>query len=389
MTSLSRLFRCTKQGVKSSFVAVLALCFFSLQASAATPPPPKIAAKGYVLMDFNSSQIIADKNADERLEPASLTKMMTAYIVLDELARGKIHLTDDVLISEKAWRMPGSRTFVEVDTKVSVEVLLKGMIIQSGNDASVALAEYIGGGEDVFATMMNQIADKLGMKNSHFQNSTGLPHPEHYSTATDMAILARALIHDFPEHYSWYSIKQYSYNGITQYNRNKLLWRDDSVDGLKTGHTEAAGYCLVASAKRDDMRLVSVVLGTKSEDARAVESQKLLSYGFRFFESHQLYGLGESLADIKVWKGETDSLSLGIGRTINIVIPRGEYDNLKAEMNIEPTISAPVNKGDTLGNVVVRLGDEVVAQAPLIALQDIPEAGIVQSLMDEFMLMFE
>jgi len=389
MTSISRLFRPTGQGLKSGIVAVLALCFFSLQANAATPPPPQIAAKGYVLMDFNSGQIIANKNADERLEPASLTKMMTAYIVLDELARGKINLTDDVLISEKAWRMPGSRTFVEVDTKVSVETLLKGMIIQSGNDASVALAEYIGGGEDVFATMMNQIADKLGMKSSHFQNATGLPHPEHYTTATDMAILARALIHDFPEHYSWYSIKQYSYNGITQYNRNKLLWRDDSVDGLKTGHTEAAGYCLVASAKRDDMRLVSVVLGTKSEDARAVESQKLLSYGFRFFESHQLYGLAESLAEVKVWKGETDALSLGIARTINIVIPRGEYDNLKAEMNIEPTITAPVNKGDTLGNVVVRLGDETVAQAPLVALKDIPEAGIVQSLMDEIMLMFE
>ena len=284
------------------FVSLLCATLLTLFGSAAgaaldAPPPPDIGARSFVLMDFDSGRIIAEEKAEERLEPASLTKMMTAYIVLNELQMDKIKLDDEVLISEKAWRMPGSRTFVEVGKKVPVETLLKGMIVQSGNDATVALAEYVAGGEEVFANLMNRTAEELGMTASHFVNSTGLPHDDHYTNARDMAALARALIRDFPEHYSWYSIKQFTYNGITQYNRNKLLWQDDSVDGIKTGHTEAAGYCLVSSAKRDDMRLISVVLGAKSENARARESQKLLSYGFRFYETHRLYAPLEKLTD--------------------------------------------------------------------------------------------
>ena len=367
---------------------LLALGSPTIQA-AIVPAAPDIDARGYVLIDYASGHVIAEKKANERMEPASLTKMMSAYIILDELKHKKIGLSDKVLISEKAWRMPGSRTFVEVGKRVDVETLLKGMIIQSGNDATVALAEHVAGDEAVFATMMNQTAAKLGMTGTHFVNSTGLPDPDHYTTARDMVMLARALIHDFPSHYSWYSTKKFTYNGITQYNRNKLLWRDDSVDGLKTGHTDSAGYCLVASAKRDNMRLVSVVLGAKSEDARARESQKLLNYGFRFFESHRLYAPREALTTVRVWKGEAAEVALGLAQEMIITIPRGEYDNLQATMKIQPNITAPVNKGASYGSVVVSLDGDVIAEAPLIALGDVAEGGLFQSLKDEILLMFE
>ncbi len=367
---------------------LLTLTAPALQA-AIIPAAPDIGARGYILIDYASGHVIAEKRADERMEPASLTKMMSAYIILDELKHNKIGLGDKVLISEKAWRMPGSRTFVEVGKRVEVETLLKGMIIQSGNDATVALAEYVAGDESVFATMMNQVAAKLGMEGTHFTNSTGLPDPDHYTTARDMVTLARALIRDFPKHYAWYSIKKFTYNGITQYNRNKLLWRDDSVDGLKTGHTDAAGYCLVASAKKDEMRLISVVLGTKSEDARARESQKLLNYGFRFFESHRLYAPREALTSVRVWKGDKEEVALGLAQELIITIPRGEYDNLKAAMKIQPNLTAPINKGASYGTVVVSLDGNTIAEAPLIALEDIPEGGLFQSLKDEILLMFE
>ena len=365
------------------------ISFNSAAASIDAPPPPDIAARGFLLMDYNSGHIIASEKADERLEPASLTKMLTTYIVLNELKAGKIKMQDQVLISEKAWRMPGSRTFVEVGKKVPLETLLKGLIVQSGNDATVALAEYVAGSEDVFANLMNQTASALGMNASHFINSTGLPHQDHFTTATDMAILAQALIRDFPEHYAWYSIKEFSYNGITQYNRNKLLWQDDKVDGIKTGHTESAGYCLVSSAKQDDMRLISVVLGAKSENSRARESQKLLNYGFRFFETHRLYAPHESLTEVRVWKGDREQLTLGLNKEMWITIPRGQYDNLDAAMKVTPQITAPVNKGKQYGMVEVSLNGETVATQPLVALQDVAEGGLFDRLKDEALLLFE
>lgn len=358
-------------------------------ASIDAPPAPDIAARGYLLMDYNSGHVIASKKADERLEPASLTKMMTSYVILNELNSGKISLQDEVLISEKAWRMPGSRTFVEVGKRVPVETLLKGMIIQSGNDATVALAEYVAGSEEVFANLMNQTAAALGMGASHFVNSTGLPHVDHHTNPRDMATLAQALIRDFPEHYAWYSIKEFTYNGIKQYNRNKLLWQDDKVDGIKTGHTEAAGYCLVSSAKQDEMRLISVVLGAKSENSRARESQKLLSYGFRFFETHKLYAPDETLTEVRVWKGATKNVALGLNKEMLITIPRGQYDNLKASMKVTPKITAPVNKGKQYGMVEVMLNGEAVATQPLVSLKDVAEAGLIDSLIDEALLLFE
>ncbi len=286
-------------------VCIIPLPFFTASA-AIVPDAPSVGARAYILQDFDSGRVLAEVNADERMEPASLTKIMTAYVVFEELEQGKIAMEDQVLVSEKAWRMGGSKMFIEVDTKVSVEDLLKGLIIQSGNDASVALAEFIAGDEDAFADLMNQYAVRLGMTGTHFINASGLPHPEHYTTARDTATLAAAMIRDFPELYKIHAVKEYEYNGIVQHNRNKLLWRDESVDGLKTGHTESAGYCLVASAERDGMRLISVVMGSESERSRARESIALLSYGFRFFETHRLYGALEPLTEIRIWKGEIE-----------------------------------------------------------------------------------
>ena len=379
------------RGRNAIFAVVLLAAPFAAAATTPTltPPPPDVAARGYILLDHQSGRVIAEQKAGERMEPASLTKMMTAYIVFDELAKDKIQLDDQVLISEKAWRMAGSRTFVEVDTKVPVETLLKGMIVQSGNDATVALAEHVAGAEEVFATLMNQTAQMLGLNGTHYINSTGLPDPDHYTTARDMALLAQALIRDFPDYYAWYGIKEFSYNGITQYNRNKLLWRDDSVDGVKTGHTEAAGYCLVSSAQQDDMRLIAVILGAGSENARARESQKLLSYGFRFFETHRLYAPLEPLTTVKVWKGASDELALGLSQEMYVTIPRGQYDQLKAAMKINPTITAPVDKGTELGTVEITLNDTAIAQAPLVAMIDVSEAGFFRRLMDDVWLMFE
>ena len=353
------------------------------------PNPPKLAAAGYLLQDFHSGQILAEDRADERMEPASLTKMLAAYAVIHELKSGNIKLSDQVQVSEKAWRMEGSRMFIKVNTKVSVEELLKGMIIQSGNDATVALAEYVAGSEGAFVHLMNEHARSLGMKDSHFVNSTGLPDPDHYSTPRDLAILAAAIIRQEAEFYAWYAEKKYKYNNIEQYNRNKLLWRDESVDGVKTGHTESAGYCLVASAKRKDMRLITVVMGTNSENARAQESQKLLNYGFRFFETHKLYAAMDPLKTLRVWKGESDNLALGLNRELYVTVPRGQYKELNASMTVDKEIVAPIRKGQSFGSVNVRLGDNVVAERPLVALQDIPEAGLIDRLMDEVMMMIQ
>jgi D-alanyl-D-alanine carboxypeptidase (penicillin-binding protein 5/6) len=363
----------------------------SLSATAATlvPATPKIKAKGYLLMDFNSGRILAESKSDTRMEPASLTKMLSSYVIAYELAKGSINLNDQVTVSEKAWRMQGSRMFIEVGNKVTVEQLLKGMIIQSGNDATVALAEYVAGSEDAFVSLMNQHAAELGMVDSHFVNSTGLPHKNHYTTPRDLARLAHALIRDFPEHYEWYATKKYTYNNISQYNRNKLLWRNKFVDGIKTGHTESAGFCLVASAMRDDMRLISVVLGTRSEEARAEESQKLLSYGFRFFETHRLYAANEALTKARIWKGAQEELPLGLSEDLYLTIPKGQYKNLDASMDIDVRITAPAEKGASFGKVNIKLGDEQYAQRELVALSSIEKGSLWGSLIDEIKLLFE
>lgn len=370
---------------------LLLLTLFSqlLQAAPPVPAPPKIAASGYLLLDMNSGRVLAENNADARLEPASLTKIMTAYAVFRELREGNISLDDKVLVSEKAWKMPGSRMFIEVGKRVPVRELLKGMIIQSGNDASVALAEYIAGDEATFAKLMNQHAQRLGMDHSHFVNATGLPDPEHYTTPRDIAKVTAALIREFPDYYQLYHEKEFTYNGITQKNRNRLLWRDETVDGVKTGHTEAAGYCLVSSAKRDDMRLISVVMGTDSDQARARESQKLLNYGFRFFETHKLYPAGQPLTKARVWQGEKEQVDLGLAEDLFVTIPRRQYKSLKVRSEVTPRLMAPLAKGSKAGKLVVTLEGEPVAERPLVALQDDPEGGIWRQLTDSVLLWLE
>jgi serine-type D-Ala-D-Ala carboxypeptidase (penicillin-binding protein 5/6) len=354
-----------------------------------TPTPPSINAGGYVLLDFNTGSVLAESNARTRMEPASLTKLMTAYIVFNELKNGAISQDQLITISENAWRTQGSRMFVEVNKQVRISDLLKGMIVQSGNDATVALAEQVAGSEGAFAEMMNNFAGTLHMKDSHFMNSTGMPDPQHYTTAYDLALLARALIAAFPEDYKFYSMREFTYNNITQYNRNKLLWRDDSVDGVKTGHTDSAGYCLVSSAKRDDMRLISVILGAKSDDIRVQEAQTLLNYGFRFFETHRVYGADTSLKTARAWKGGAEELPLGLAQDLYVTIPRNQYQKLNAVMNMNTTIIAPVQKGQQLGTVQITLDGKNVAERPLVALREIPAGNFAQRLSDEIRLFFE
>jgi D-alanyl-D-alanine carboxypeptidase (penicillin-binding protein 5/6) len=314
--------------------------------------------------------------------------MMTAYVADHELERGNISLKDQVLVSVKAWRTGGSRMFIREGTSVSVEELLKGIIIASGNDASVALAEHIAGSEDSFADLMNRHAERLGMNTTRFRNATGLPADGHFSSARDLATLALAIINDFPDHYALYAEKSYTYNNITQQNRNLLLWRDASVDGLKTGHTEEAGYCLVASAKQGNQRLISVVMGTDSEQARAVETQKLLTWGFRFFETYHAYSAGDVLSQVRVWMGKNNQLNIGSLTDLVMTIPRDSQKDLKAEMKVHPEIRAPIRKGDTLGNVVITLNDEVLLDRPLVALNDVEQAGFFKRLWHSIQLFF-
>ncbi len=352
------------------------------------PSPPQLAASSWILMDADSGRVLVEHNADERLPPASLTKLMTAYLVERELDRGNIALDDMVDVSEKAWRTGGSKMFIEVDTQVPVEQLLNGIIIASGNDASVAMAEYLAGGEAPFADMMNQHATRLGMNDTNFVNATGLPGDEHYSSAHDMALLAQHIINDYPEHYAIYAEKEFSFNDINQPNRNRLLWRDPSVDGLKTGWTTEAGYGLVASAKRDDMRLISVVMGTDSEEARAQETQKLLSYGFRYFETLELYEQGAVLNTPRVWGGDKNELRVGVGQDIHMTVPRTRNTELTARLDIRPDLMAPINAGDQVGTLEVRLGDEVVGERSLVALEAIEEGGIFKRLFDQVQRFF-
>ena len=346
------------------------------------PKAPSVSAKSYLLLDHNTGNVVAEKNADEPNDPASITKLMTAYIVYGALDRGDIQLSDEVLISEKAWRAIGSRMFVEVNTRVTIDELLQGLIVQSGNDASIALAEYVAGDEAAFTDLMNNAAVKLGLTNSHFTNVTGLTDEQHFMTARDIAMLSSAIISEFPEHYKRYAQKQYTYNGITQHNRNKLLWRDPSVDGLKTGHTEAAQYCLASSAKRDDMRLISVVLGAPSVEARTSNSQALLNYGFRFYESHKLYTAGQELIKKRVWYGEQEELGLGVKDDVLITIPRGRYNDLNPYLEVTSRLEAPIEANQVVGKVRVKLGEQDYAEIDLVALNAMAEGGLWRKISD-------
>lgn len=352
------------------------------------PAPPTIPAKGYLLVDYDSGRVLVSEKADERMEPASITKMMTTYIISSELRNGNIKLDDKVRISEKAWRAPGSRMFVEVNTDVSVEDLLRGIIVQSGNDATIALAEYVSGTEQAFVSTMNQYAKMLGMKNTHFVNSTGLPHKDHYSSATDLATLARAMIRNFPEHYAWYAEKEFTYNKIKQYNRNRLLWRDKSVDGIKTGHTESAGYCLVASARRNNMRLISVVLGATSQSAREKATLTLLNYGFRFYETQKLHSGSSTLVSSDLWKSESDSIAMGLKDDLYITSPRGQFKRIKTTIRYDSYIIAPINKGQRLGTVTLTLAGKEIATRPLVALHDAKEGSLWSTIIDTIKLFF-
>lgn len=352
------------------------------------PQPPVLAASSYILLDANSGEVLVEHNADEVLPPASLTKMMTSFIVTEELAYGNIKEEDRTRISVKAWKAEGSRMFIREGTYVKVGDLLKGVIIQSGNDASIALAEYISGTEDAFVDVMNQYAAQLGMINTRFKNATGLPAKGHASTARDLSKLAKHIISDHSEFYPLYKEKKFTYNNIEQSNRNLLLFWDPRVDGLKTGHTDEAGFCLVSSAVEDDMRLIAVVMGAKSERARARESQKLLTYGFRYFESHKLYDSQETLQSHRVWMGKQDELALGVKDGAYITIPRGQKGNLDVQYSIDDVIKAPVIKGMEYGHMTVSLGDKVLMDKPLIALEAIDEAGFFSRILDYIKLFF-
>jgi D-alanyl-D-alanine carboxypeptidase (penicillin-binding protein 5/6) len=378
-------------GVNSALLFLLlnSVTLKAEEIAAPTPSPPTIAATSYVLLDFNSGKVLAENHADAKLAPASLTKILTVYVVFNEIKSGRLKLDDKVTISQNAWKQEGSRMFVKVNDQVSVEDLLKGVIIQSGNDASVALAEHVAGNEATFAQMMNQHAERLGMANSHFENSDGLPSDSHYTTAKDLAMLTSALMREFPQYYPWFSQKEFTYNKITQKNRNLLLSRDQSVDGVKTGHTEEAGYCLVASALREGMRLISVVMGTKSEAARANENQTLLNYGFRFFESHRLYDGKKPIKSVRIWKGDTDNLDLGTIVDFYVTIPRQRYKDLKATVKVDEQIVAPVKEGQKLGNVTVTLQNEVIANKDLVALKTVEKGGIFRRLYDSVLMLIK
>ncbi|MBP8172307.1 MAG: D-alanyl-D-alanine carboxypeptidase [Pseudomonas sp.] len=377
----------------SLLVLLIAAPLSAALAAQATPAPPQLAAKSYVLLDAASGKVLVENNGDQRLPPASLTKLMTAYIATLEIRKGKIGEQDLVPVSEHAWRTGGaasggSTMFLPLNSQVKVDDLLHGIIIQSGNDASIALAEYIAGSEDGFADMMNETAERLGMSNSHFMNATGLPHPEHYSSAHDMAILARAIINEDPAHYAIYSQKEFYWNNIKQGNRNLLLYRDKTVDGLKTGHTEEAGYCLVSSAVREGARMITAVFGTVSESARAAETQKLLTYGFRFFETKTFYQKGAELAKAPVWKGLQREVGAGLAEDLTLTVAKGQAKSLEAAMTFEPQLTAPIQQGAVIGKVEVKLEGKVVHTANLVALQAVEEAGLLRRIWDSVRLFF-
>lgn len=361
----------------------------SAAAPTLTPVAPNVDAKAYLLMDTYSGHILASHNIDERLAPASLTKMMTSYVISQALKEGRIHLDDPVTISESAWKTGGSKMFVKVGDKVPVRDLMQGIIVDSGNDACVAMAEYIAGSQESFVSLMNQEAAHLGMTQTHFVDVDGLPDPNHYSSARDMAILARALILDFPEDYKWYSQKWFTYNGIRQANRNRLLWRDPNVDGIKTGHTSEAGYCLAASGHKDNMRLISIVMGAPSDEMRAQDSQKLLTYGFRFFQSVKLYNANTPLTTARIWFGDRSRVSVGVARDLYATVPVGRNSGMKNKLTFTPNLSAPIKKGEKVGEIEVVLNDKTIAQAPLIALEEVSKGGVWRKLIDHTSRWFE
>ncbi len=367
---------------------LLAVISLNIAAPAVTvvPPPPEVEATSYLIVDSDSGYYLVEKNIDQRVEPASLTKMMTSYVAASQLAGGHIAMTDEVIVSEKAWRMGGSRMFIEVGNKVSVEDLLKGVIIQSGNDASVALAEHVSGTEEAFAGLMNHYAEELGMKDTHFMNSSGWPHENHYTTARDQATLARAMIRDYPEIYALHSIREFTYNNIKQSNRNRLLWTDTSVDGIKTGHTESAGYCLVASAVRDGIRLISVIMGAAGTQARTNATQALLNHSYRFYETRKLYAVDETVTTVKVWKGERDSLDLVLEDELVLTLPRGQYDQIETQMTVEEKPIAPISSGQKLGQIELLLDDKVIATRPLVASEAIPAGSFFVRIRDHIEL---
>ncbi|MCD9006076.1 D-alanyl-D-alanine carboxypeptidase [Luteimonas sp. XNQY3] len=356
-----------------------------------TPPPPTITGTAWVIMDYATGQVLAGDNADARVEPASITKVMTSYVIAAELAAGKIKPDDQVLMSENAWRKGGAGTDgsysgFPVNQRAPLLDMEIGMVVQSGNDAAIALAEHVAGSEEAFAQLMNAYAARIGMKNSHFENATGLSGPEHYSTARDLAILGRAMVRDYPEEYAHNKIREFTVGPITQHNRNRLLWRDDSVDGIKTGHHSGAGYCLMASALRGDQRLISVVMGSTSEAQRATDSLALLNWGFRFFETHAVYDAEKAVATQKVWKGRTNEVQLGVAEPMLVSMPRGKYAQLKPSMDIPQTLEAPIEKGQAIGTVRVELDGKVIAERPLVALEAVEEAGFFKRLWHEFLM---
>lgn len=370
------------------FVLSLGLVTPALAQTQVIPRPPQVNASSYILIDAETGSVLVEENADQALPPASLTKIMTVYVADHELDSGTISLEDEVHVSVNAWRAEGSKMFIQEGTRVKLEDILRGIIIQSGNDASIALAEHIAGSEDAFADMMNQHAELLGMKNSHFMNASGLPHADHYMSARDLALLARSAIERFPDSYSVYGEREFTYNDIRQPNRNSLLFTDRNVDGMKTGHTEEAGYCLVASSVRDGMRLITVVMGTSSENARAVETQKLLTYGFRFFETHQLFEGDEVLESAKVWSGKTETVEVGVNTPLTVTLPRGQADSLVRELTIDDAIKAPISAGQTLGKLKVSIGDQVFYDGPVVAMHDVERGGLLKRLMDWLHLFF-
>ena len=371
-------------------IASISLVSVAQAEDAQIAPPPNLAVKAYLLTDVNSGRTIATLNSEMRVEPASLTKIMTAYLSFKALKNNHLQLSQTLPVSEIAWKVEGSKMFIEPNKPVTVDELLHGMIIQSGNDASIALAEGIAGTEMQFADMMNKEAQRLGMKNTHFMNATGLPDAQHYTTAKDLSILATALISDFPDQYKrLYSVKEYSYNNITQPNRNRLLWLDPNVDGMKTGHTESAGYCLISSAKRDGVRRLSVVLGAPSDAARATESQKLLNYGFQYFDSSLVYKQGQKISQLKVWKGADNQVDSTVSNDLYITLAKGQYANVKAVISSTQPLIAPIKKGQIIGNVKFMLNGKVIDQRNLVAAKSIEGAGILGRAWDSIKLLLQ
>lgn len=374
--------------LRLSLTALLLFTSFYSNAQNLLPRPPQINVSSYILVEPVTGKVLAEFNADDQIEPASMTKVMTGYIAADQLHRNLVRADDEVLISTKAWKMEGSRMFIEAGKRVSFEDLIKGVVIQSGNDASVAIAEYLGGTEEGFVDIMNAYAQSLGLNNTLFENSTGLPSSNHFSSARDLSIISANLINNFPEHYALYKEKSFTFNDIRQLNRNRLLWRDDSVDGIKTGHTESAGFCLISSAARGSMRLIAVVAGANSEDERFNASQRLLEYGFRFFVTQNLLESNEEVRSADVWGGKKDNVSLGLAKDLIVTVPRAELPSLKIDYTFNNNIEAPISKGDILGSLSVKSGDTVIANANLVALEEVEPKGFFGRLISKIIMWF-